>query len=55
MYYDTNCGEMVTLEQLRGDYETLKADDPENESYETFETFLHNSLLRYGGCLEKVA
>lgn len=52
LYHDTESGELITLEQLKKEYEELKATG--DTEAETFEIYFRNCTTREGGTLEEV-
>ena len=53
MFYDIEAGELVTLEQLRAEYEANRAAQPEEYNY-SFADYVVNSLTSHNGTLERI-
>lgn len=52
-FKDIESNEIVTIEQLKSEYDQLKKSDPETFDY-SFAEYIENCLTRNNGTLEKV-
>lgn len=52
MYRDTESGKLITIDQLKAEFEALKAENPQKYSY-SFIEYLNNCTSK-NGFLEKV-
>lgn len=52
MYRDTESGKLITIDQLKAEFEALKAENPQEYSY-SFSEYLNNCTSK-NGFLEKI-
>lgn len=53
-FYDIESGEVVTLTELKDEYETLRTDEPWNVEGMSFNDYVANCLTIHGGTLERM-
>jgi hypothetical protein len=53
-YYDIESGEIVTMVELKAEFDNLQTNEPWNVENMTFDEYLENCLTANGGTLEKI-
>ena len=53
-YYDIESGEIVTMVELKAEFDNLQTSEPWNVENMTFDEYLENCLTANGGTLEKI-
>lgn len=53
-YYDIESGEIVTMVELKAEFDNLQTNEPWNVENMTFDEYLENCLTVNGGTLEKI-